>query len=112
MQTYSTLYGNIKRKEDEIKILQKKISTINDEIIIQKNKEDKDNEIRNADISNKIEENKTDLKKFKDAVDIYKNSSKRIDEQIRNIKSDLKILEESEKQLSRGTYQCFCCGKK
>ena len=112
MQTYSTLYGNIKRREDEIKILQKKISTINDEIIIQKNKEDKDNEIRNADISNKIEENKTDFKKFKDTIDIYKNSSKRIDEQIRNIKSDLKILEESEKQLSRGTYQCFCCGKK
>ena len=112
MQTYSTLYGNIKRREDEIKILRKKIDTINEQIIVQKNKEDKDNEIRNTNICNKIEENKADLKKFKDTIDIYMISSKRIDEQIKNIKSDLKILKESENQLSRGTYQCFCCGKK
>ena len=112
MQTYSMLYGNIKRREDEIKILQKKIEAINDKIIIQKNKEDKDNEIRNADITDKIEENKISLKKFKDIIDVYKNSSKRIDEQIRNIKSDLKILKESESQLLKGTYRCFCCGKK
>ena len=112
MQTYSIFYGNIKKKEDEIKILQKKIEAINDKIIIQKNKEDKDNEIRNADIIDKIEENKISLKKFKDIIDVYKNSSKRIDEQIRNIKSDLKILKESESQLLKGTYRCFCCGKK
>lgn len=112
MQTYSIFYGNIKKKEDEIKILQKKIEAINDKIIIQKNKEDKDNEIRNADITDKIEENKISLKKFKDIIDVYKNSSKRIDEQIRNIKSDLKILKESESQLLKGTYRCFCCGKK
>lgn len=112
MQTYSTLYGNIKRREDEIKILRKKIDTINEQIIVQKNKEDKDNEIRNTNICNKIEENKADLKKFKDTIDIYMISSKRIDEQIKNIKSDLKILKESENRLSRGTYQCFCCGKK
>lgn len=112
MQTYSIFYGNIKKKEDEIKILQKKIEAINDKIIIQKNKEDKDNEIRNADIADKIEENKINLKKFKDIIDVYKNSSKRIDEQIRNTKSDLKILKESESQLLKGTYRCFCCGKK
>lgn len=112
MQTYSIFYGNIKKKEDEIKILQKKIEAINDKIIIQKNKEDKDNEIRNADITDKIEENKISLKKFKDIIDVYKNSSKRIDEQIRNVKSDLKILKESESQLLKGTYRCFCCGKK
>lgn len=112
MQTYSILYGNIKRKEDEIKILQKKIETINEQIIIQKSKEEKDNEDRNANIKSKIEENRVNLIKFKDTINVYKNSLKRIEEQIKNVKSDLKILKEAKIQLFRGTYECFCCGKK
>lgn len=111
-KTYSLLYGNIKRKEDEIKITQKKINAINDKIIVQENKEKKDNEERNININNEIEENKKNLKKIKDTIDIYKNSLKRIEEQIRSIKNDLKILKESENQIMKGTYQCFCCGKK
>ena len=112
MQLYSTLYGDIKRKEDKIKILQKKIDSTNEKIIIQKNKEEKENEAKNINLNQEIEENKVNLIKFKDTIDVYKNSLKRIDEQIRNIKSDLKILKESESQLVEGTYRCFCCGRK
>lgn len=112
MQLYSTLYGDIKRKEDKIKILQKKIDSTNEKIIIQKNKEEKENEAKNINLNQEIEENKVNLIKFKDTIDVYKNSLKRIDEQIRNIKSDLKILKESESQLVGGTYRCFCCGRK
>ena len=112
MKTYSVLYGTIKRKEDEIKITQKKVEAINDKIIVQQSKEQKDNEIRNTNISNAIEENKINLKKNKDVVDVYKNSLRKIEEQIRTLKSDLKILNLSKQQLFRGTYTCFCCGKK
>lgn len=111
-RTYSTLYINIKRKEDEIKILQKRIEAINDKIIVQKNKEEKENEIKNANINNNIEENKINLQKFKDTIDLYKNNLKKIEEQIKNLKSDLKALKTSLQQLFRGQYECFCCGKK
>ena len=111
-QTFSLLYGNIKRKEEEIKIMLKKIEGINDKIIIQKNKEEKEYEEKKLNINNKIEENKTNLIKFKDTIDVYKNSLKRIEEQIKNIKTDLKSLKEAKVQVFKGTYECFCCGKK
>jgi len=112
MRTYSTLYGSIKRKEEEIKICQKKIDTINEKILVQKSKEEKDNEIRNENINNEIEENKTDVNKYKDTVEIYKKVYKKNEEQIKNLKSDLKILKLSLQQLFKGDYKCFCCGRK
>lgn len=111
MKTYSTLYGNIKRKEDEIKILQKKIEAINEKIIIQKNIEEKEDEERQQNIDNEIEDNKINFKKTNDILDTYKSSLKRIEEQIRNVREDLKILNLSERQLNLGIYKCFCCGK-
>ena len=111
MKTYSTLYGNIKRKEDEIKILQKKIEAINEKIIIQKNAEEKEDEERQQNIDNEIENNKINFKKANDILDTYKSSLKRIEEQIRNVREDLKILNLSERQLNLGIYKCFCCGK-
>lgn len=112
MRIYSNLYGNIKRKENEITIFQKKVEAINDKIVIQKNKEQKDDEIRNTNINNDIEENKINLKKYKDNMEIYKNSLKNVEKEIKSINLKLKILKTSEYQLSRGTYKCFCCGKK
>lgn len=112
MRTYSTLYGSIKRKEEEIKICQKKIDAINEKILVQKSKEEKDNETRNENINNEIEENKTDINKYKDTVEIYKKAYKKNEEQIKNLKSDLKILKLSLQQLFKGEYKCFCCGKK
>lgn len=111
MKTYSTLYGNIKRKEDEIKIFQKKIEAINEKIIIQKNAEEKEDEERQQNIDNEIEDNKINFKKTNDILDTYKSSLKRIEEQIRNVREDLKILNLSERQLNLGIYKCFCCGK-
>ena len=111
MKTYSTLYGNIKRKEDEIKIFQKKIEAINEKIIIQKNAEEKEDEERQQNIDNEIENNKINFKKANDILDTYKSSLKRIEEQIRNVREDLKILNLSERQLNLGIYKCFCCGK-
>lgn len=111
MKTYSTLYGNIKRKEDEIKIFQKKIEAINEKIIIQKNAEEKEDEERQQNIDNEIENNKINFKKTNDILDTYKSSLKRIEEQIRNVREDLKILNLSERQLNLGIYKCFCCGK-
>ncbi len=112
MKTYSTLYGDIKKKEDEIKILQKKIDATNEKIVIQKNKEAKEDEIRNININNQIEEDKINSKKFKDVINVYKDSLKRIEQQIKNLKTDLQTLQTSRRQLIIGTYTCFCCGKK
>lgn len=112
MRTYSISYGNIKKKEDEIKILQKKIEAINDKIVVQQAKEEKENEIRIANIINNIEENKIDIKKNKDTIGIYRDNLKKIEEQIRNSKSDLKMLKTSMQQLLNGKYICCCCGQK
>ncbi len=112
MRTYSTCYGNIKKKEDEIKILQKKMDAINDKIIVQKSKEEKENEERNININKEIQENKININKYKDIIDVYKKSAKKIDEEIKNTKADLEVLKISKLQIFRGQYVCFCCGKK
>lgn len=109
---YSMYYGNIKRKEDEIKILQKKIEVVNEKIVFQKSKEEKENEERNININKEIQENKININKYKDIIDVYKKSAKKIDEEIKNTKADLEVLKISKLQIFRGQYVCFCCGKK
>lgn len=112
MRIYSLSYNNIKNIEDEIKILQKKISVINEKISIQKVKEEKENEEKNININNEIEENKINVKKCKNIIEIYKNAYKRSENQIKELKADLKTLKLSAQQLFRGDYKCFCCGRK
>lgn len=111
MKTYSTLYGNIKRKEDEIKILQKKIEAINEKIAVQKVKEEKEREDKKANINDTIEECKINQRKCKDTIDIYRISFKEIEKQSKNLKSDLKTLKLSKQKILKGEYKCFCCGK-
>ena len=95
-----------------MRILKKKTSAINDKISVQKVKEEKENEEKNININNEIEENKINVRKCKDTVGIYKNAYKRNEGQIKELKSDLKMLEISKQQLFKGDYKCFCCGKK
>lgn len=111
MRIYSISYNNIKKIEDEIKILRKKIEAINDKIVVQTNKENKDIEERKLNLSNDIENNKASIIKYKDSVDIYKSNLKRIEQQIKNSKEDLKMLKLSVRQLSLGEYKCFCCDR-
>lgn len=111
-KTYSILYSNIKKGETNIEILQKKVAAISDKIQIQIAKENKERETKYENISKDIEDNKENLTKFKDSVEIYKHTLKRIDEQIKQIREDLKLFKLSEERLKKGNYECICCGKK
>ena len=110
-RTYSMLYGNIKKRENEIKICQKKIDSINDKIIIQKNKEKQEDEKRLLNINDNIEDNKLSIKKYQDNISVYRDSLKNVEKDIKDIKTNLRVLKTTQKQILKGNYECFCCGK-
>lgn len=111
-KTYSILYSNIKKGETNIEILQKKVAAMSEKIQIQIAKENKERETKYENVNQDIETNKENLIKFKGSVEIYRHTVKRIDEQIKEAKEDLKLFKISEERLRKGNYECICCGKK
>lgn len=111
-KTYSILYSNIKKGETNIEILQKKVAAMSEKIQIQIAKENKERENKYENINQDIETNKENLIKFKGSVEIYRYTVKKIDEQIKEAKEDLKLFKISEERLKKGNYECICCGKK
>lgn len=111
-KTYSILYSNIKKGETNIEILQKKVAAMNEKIQIQIAKENKERETKYENVNQDIETNKENLIKFKGSVEIYRYTVKKIDEQIKEAKEDLKLFKISEERLKKGNYECICCGKK
>lgn len=111
-RTYSTLYSNIKRNEDNIKILQKKINATNEKIEMQKIKENNERQKKSQNINADISENKEKLIKYKNIIDIYKHSLKRIEEDINDVNKNLKLLNGQKDKLQKGNFECICCGKK
>ena len=111
-KTYSILYSNIKKGETNIEILQKKVAAMSEKIQIQIAKENKERENKYENINQDIETNKENLIKFKSSVEIYRYTVKKIDEQIKEAKEDLKLFKISEERLKKGNYECICCGKK
>ena len=111
-KTYSILYSNIKKGETNIEILQKKVAAMNEKIQIQIAKENKERETKYENVNQDIETNKENLIKFRGSVEIYRHTVKRIDEQIKEAKEDLKLFKISEERLKKGNYECICCGKK
>jgi chromosome segregation ATPase len=111
-RTYSILYSNIKKAENNINMLNKKIQGIDEKIKIQNSKENREREKKKEDIEKDIEKNKENLARFKECLQTYKDALARIDENISENEEDFQLLRAMESSLSIGEYQCVYCGSK
>jgi chromosome segregation ATPase len=109
-KTYSTLYNDIKKIENNIEILQEKIRNIDDKIKIQLAKEQKDRENKVKNIDENITKNKDMLLNFKDKLSYHKLLLEKIESEISENNEDFEMLVKMQQQLKSGTCQCQFCG--
>ena len=109
-KTYSTLYNDIKKIENNIEILQKKIKNMDDKIKIQIAKEQKERENKIKNIDENIMKNKDMLLNFKDKLSYHKLLLEKIETQISENNEDFEMLAKMQQQLESGTCQCQFCG--
>lgn len=110
-KTYATLYGEIKKIENNISMLQRNLNSINDKIKIQNAKENKKIEEKKDNIDKNIEKNKENLLNLKNYLDAYKLSLKQIDEQIQDNQEEFELLEKMQNKLDAGECKCELCGR-
>lgn len=109
-KTYSTLYNDIKKIENNIDIFRKKIKNIDDKIKIQIAKEEKNRNDKLANIDDNINKNKELLLNYKDKLTDYKLSLQKVENQIVENNEDFEMLAKMQEQLESGTCQCEFCG--
>lgn len=111
-KTYANLFGNIKKKESNIDLLQKKIKIIDEKIEFQIAKENKEIEEKKKNIDQKINENVDRLFALKEVYETLKMERKKIEDAINENQeefNDLKIIVEG---ISNGECKCRYCGSK
>lgn len=109
-KTYSTLYNDIKKVENNINIFHKKIKTIDDKIKIQIAKEERDMNNKILNIDNNINKNKEALLNARDKLSDYKLMLEKIKNQINENNEDFQILSKMQEQLETGNCHCEFCG--
>lgn len=111
-KTYSILFQSIKKIENNIQVLQKKISMIDDKIKIQKAKEEKEIEEKKANINKKIDENINKLVSYKEIYNDLKSDNQQINNKIKENEEDFSILKEIVEDIQNGVCKCRYCGSK
>ena len=111
-KTYSILFNDTKKMENELSVLKKKIEVINEKIEMQNAKENKQIEQRKNEVKTDIEKNKLKLAELKDKRSFYNNMLERVNRDIENNQDEFEILQEMQKQLETGECTCKYCGRK
>ncbi|MGN1327643.1 MAG: hypothetical protein ACI4VQ_06200, partial [Clostridia bacterium] len=111
-KAYSNLYGPIKRIENNIQVLQKKMKIIDDKIKIQKAKEEKKMNERKKEIDKKIEENIDKVVHLKEIQITLNYENEKINAQIKENEEDFKNLQELAESITTGECKCKYCGSK
>ena len=109
-KTYSTLFGEIKKKENSISMIQKNLKSINEKIEIQRIKDNKAIEDRKDNIDKNIAHNKEKLLNLTNYLDIYKFSLNQVEEQLKENEEDFQLLAKMESKLNEGKCRCEMCG--
>lgn len=109
-KTYSTMYGEIKKIENNIDMLQKKIKGIDEKIEIQIAKEQKNIKDRKDNINKNIEQNKEKLLNLRGFLNYYKEYLTKTENEIIENQEDFKFLCMMQDDLKEGTYKCKYCG--
>lgn len=111
-KTYSILFQSVKKIENNIQVLQKKILMIDDKIQIQKAKEEKEIEEKKANINKKIDENINKLVSYKEICTDLKSDNQQINNKIKENEEDFSILKEIVEDIQNGVCKCRYCGSK
>lgn len=111
-KTYATLFNPIKKIENSIEILKKKVKMINEKIELQKIKEDKQLEDKKNNIDNKINQNLDTLMDLKEKYSTLIIISKNLDERLKNNEEDFNFLKDVINSINNGECRCKYCGSK
>lgn len=110
-KTYSTLFGEIKKIENNIAMLQRNLKGINEKIEIQKAKENKKINDKKETIEKDIEKNKEKLLNLKKYLDSYNFALKEIEERIKDNEDEFEMLASMQSKLNEGKCKCEYCGR-
>lgn len=110
-KTYSTLFGEIKKLENNIVVLQKKLKGINEKIQIQLAKEAKKINTEKENFNFNMDRTREKFSTYKNIVETYKLSLSQIDSQIALNQEEFENLVAMEAKLKDGTCQCELCGR-
>jgi chromosome segregation ATPase len=108
---YSTLFGDIKKIENNISMLQRNLNSINEKIEIQKAKDTKKIQDRNENVDKNIIKNKETLLNLQNLLDAYKFALEQIDDQLKNNEEEFQKLNEMTSRLNEGKCKCEFCGR-
>lgn len=109
-KTYSTIFSDIKKIENNIQILEKKYKNINEKIEIQRNSDEKKIEDKRKNIDNEIKETKEKILKIENVLEGFKINLKYINEQIQNNLETKAELTEMKQDLEKENCKCIYCG--
>lgn len=111
-KTYANLFGNIKKKESNIDLLQKKIKIIDEKIEFQIAKENKEIEEKKKNIDKKINQNVDKMFALKEVYETLKMESKKIEDAINENQEEFNELQIIVEGIANGECKCKYCGSK
>lgn len=109
-RTYSIMYKDINKMENNISILQKKLNKMNEQIAIQEAKENKKIAEKKESIDNEIENDKSALLDVKQKKSFFVLQQKIINQEILKNEEEFNNLCDMQSSLKKGEYQCKYCG--
>lgn len=110
-KTYSTIFGEIKKIENNISMLQKNLKALNEKIQIQNAKEAKKINDKRDNIEKDIENNKEKLLNLKNYLETYNLSLKEIENRIADNQEEFELLSKMQSKLDEGKCKCELCGR-
>ena len=109
-KTYSILFDEIRKKENNIDILQKKLRVMNEKIEMQEQKENKEIKKRKDNIDNDIEKDKNSLLTLKEKLSFYQLQLEILKSNIEKNQEEFNDLVETGEELKIGKCKCKLCG--
>lgn len=109
-KTYSTMYNDIKKIENNIEILQKKIKSIDEKIEMQEVKEKRTAEKKEKSIDEDIEKQKEKIANLRENLILYKQTLETINDEILDNENEFEFLSQMLEDLKIGNYKCKYCG--
>lgn len=110
-RTYSTLFNEIKKIENNISMLQRNLATVNEKIQIQQSKDAKKMIDKKDSIAKDIEKNKEKLLNLTNYLDTYKFALEQIDEQLKDNEEEFQMIVDVESKLNEGKCSCPFCNR-
>lgn len=110
-RTYSTLYGEIKKIENNISMLKKNLKGIDEKIQIQIAKENKKIESKKEELDKNIEKEKEKLLNLRNFLEAYKSSLENIETKIKDNEEEFEMFSKMQQKLNEGECKCELCGR-